>query len=168
MAATMRSSGVNISVYARQTGEIGIADPAVRPEVVKAVEFIPGFAALTELDIVGSAEIENAGSPISVDLVDGTLVDASKDVVSPADVVALVLRAHEDNTGNCTYDSSVANGFQTAFNGSGTLPPGAIHLIFLQAGYGITDATGDLLQIDAATVGDKVDVLLLGRSVALP
>lgn len=166
--AVMRSAEVNIAIRAVQLGQIGIAAPIVEPRVNINQMFTPGTETANQVDIGGSVEVEIGSDPVVIDLKAGELVDGSKDPVNPGDVVTLALKAHDDNEGVVTYDTTISNGWDAAFEGEGTLPPGAFVIFGYRLGYGITGGTADLISFSGTEEGDKVDVLLLGRSTPLP
>lgn len=166
--ATFRSAEMSLAFRAAQTGQIGIANPVVEPRVLVNHVFSPGVSALGEIDLGGSVEVAIEASPVVIDLKGGVLVDGSKDPIDPADVVGFALKAHDTNVDDVTFNTTVANGWTGAIDGTGTLPPGGFAAFGYRGGFAITDGTNDLIEFSGTNVGDKVDVLLLGRSAILP
>jgi len=128
-----------------------------------AVEFSNGTGS-KQAEVLGVTELEPGGSAISLDLAGGQLVDSINAAQTFAAVKSLVFYAPAGNSGDVTLDTTIANGWQAALNGTVTLKPGtAIGLATEDAsGYTVTAGTADLVEVSASGT-DKVQVLAIGN-----
>ncbi|MCL4822566.1 MAG: hypothetical protein KJ067_25870, partial [Vicinamibacteria bacterium] len=100
----------------------------------------------------------------------GSLVDAFGAVVSFAKVRALRIKAAPENTNNVVVKPGAANGFLGPFGAAAhtlTLPPGGeVLLVAPVAGWTVTPATGDLLNVANSGAGTSVtyEIEVLGAS----
>lgn len=162
--ATMQSATVSLDIQGTVIGDIGIAAPRYIPRLNATKTFAAGVANHDQLDVVGSCKLPLTGAAQDVDMAGVDLVDADNQPIDPAEVVAFVI--HNPSAFEAlAWDTTVANGWQAAVNGSGSLPPGGFLVIYAPDGWALTAGTGDIVQL-TGTNGEQAHILALGRSSA--
>lgn len=163
---------VDLRVSAKITGSVSVAADLGNPKkalnVNAILDLVTGTAA-GEADLVfADTRTITASSSESLDLAGG-LTDAFGASITFAEIVAIVVKPAAGNTNNVLVGGAASNAFATPF-GDATdvvkVGPGGVLMLVNDAGYAVTDATGDLLKIANGGSGSSVtyDIVLVGRS----
>jgi hypothetical protein len=161
--ATYTGGTLTIAHSANATAVVGVATVNVPHAVSSQQTMTPGTGA-NQVNLPGSARVVPGGSPVNIDLAGGSqLDDGDGGTVTFASVKSFAFRAAPTNTGNITVDTTIANGWQAAINGTFILRPGEV-LAWqtpLASGVAVTAGTGDLVRV-SGTGTDACNVLVTG------
>lgn len=121
-----------------------------------------------QADVIFSDTRSTAGTD-SLDMVGGGLLDNLGNVWAPARIKGIIVVAAAANPGNVLLRRPAANGvpFFTAAADEVPIHPGGIFVLMAPsaAGYVVTAATGDLIDLAASAGTVSYDVYLIGGSV---
>ncbi len=158
---------VAVSVRARGTRPVGIDRPV--DDLDQAYRYTVAFGnSADQADELYHQTRTIPGSGIDDVDISGGLVDALGGTFAPtAEIVAMMIEAHEGNTLPVTVGGSPSNPWTAWFAASNDVeqvPAGgvAIHVAPNTGLANITAGTADILRITGAP-GDKYDLILLGR-----
>lgn len=122
---------------------------------------------LNQADVIFSDTRSTAGTD-SLDMVGGGLLDNLGNVWAPARIKAIIVVAAAANTGNVLLRRPAANGvpFFTAAADEVPIHPGGCFVLFAPsaAGYVVTAATGDLIDLAASAGTVSYDIYIIGAS----
>lgn len=133
----------------------------------KVITLVSGFVADAADRIWSDTRTLGTGATDDLDMA-GALVDAFANAFTPAKVKVLIVYSHTTNTTNLTVGTD-ANSVPIFLDKSDgiVIKPGGIFLIAdpTLAGYAVTGATGDIIQITNAAGPDAVyDIFVVGTS----
>lgn len=121
-----------------------------------------------QADVIFSDTRSTAGTD-SLDMVGGGLLDNLGNVWAPARIKAIIVVAAAANPGNVLLRRPAANGVQffTAVSDEVPIHPGGIFVLVAPsaAGYPVTAATADLIDLAASAGTVTYDIYLIGGSV---
>lgn len=161
---------ITVGVNAKQTGSGDLGIPAQLVNFMKEIDFTPGTLTTGQANVMFSDTRTLAASATeNLDLA-GVLSDALGAVITAAEVLAILVVAHNGNTNDVQLTRPAANGVPMFLAAGDGLPigPGDAFLFTSRKGITVTPATGDLLTLtnSAGTTGVDYDVIILGRTVA--
>jgi hypothetical protein len=154
-----------------QVGAGDLGSPKMRVTVHKALSLIEGTAAFNQANVLftDTRTLAASGSE-DLDLA-GLLTDAFGASIAAAEIVAIFIAAAAGNTNDVNVSRPATNGFAGPFLAAGdgiSVKPGEWAAMVSQAGWPVTAATGDLLNIanSGAGTGVDYDIVIIGRTVA--
>ena len=161
---------ISVGVNAKQTGTADLGTPQILVDIAKSLEFTPGTAAIGQANVLFSDTRTLAASGTENLDVAGVLADALGVTIAAAEIVAIFIAAHSDNTNDVQLTRPASNGLP-AFLAAGdglAVGPGDMLLLTNRKGISVTAGTGDLLTLTNSAGGTPVtyDVVLVGRTVA--
>jgi hypothetical protein len=122
---------------------------------------------LNQADVIFSDQRSTAGTD-SLDMVGGGLLDNLGNVWAPARIKAILVFAAAANTGNVLLQRPATNGVPFLTNVSTEIPihPGGMLLLWAPsaAGYVVTAATADLINVSASAGTVVYDIIIIGAS----
>jgi hypothetical protein len=162
--ATYTGGTLTIAHSANASVTVGVATGVTIPHAVSSQLTMSAGSGASQVNLQASATVRPAGSNVDIDLAGGSqLNDGDGGAVTFASIKSFVFRAKAANTGNITVATTLANGWQAAFNGTVVLRPGEIFAWQSPqaTGVAVTAGTGDLVRI-SGTGTDDCDVLVTG------
>lgn len=122
---------------------------------------------LGQADVIFSDTRSTAGTD-SLDMIGGGLLDNLGNVWAPARIKGIIVVAAAANTGNVLFRRPATNGvpFFTAAADEVPIHPGGIVVILAPsaAGYVVTTATADLIELAASAGTVTYDIYIIGAS----
>jgi hypothetical protein len=170
IVAGVRGS-IGLAIDLTQVGSNDLGSPKMRVTISKALALLEGTDAVNKADILFSDTRTVAASGTDALDLAGSLSGAFGATLTAAEIVAIFVAAHAGNTNNVQVVRPASNGFGGPFLAAGdgvSLKPGEWQLFVSETGWGVTAATGDLLNIvnSGAGTGIDYDVVIVGRTVA--
>lgn len=163
------TSTLTLSAVLRQTANIDLASLSAAINYSKA-HALPSGTANGEADrLFSDTRTIAASANEDLDLA-GVLEDAFGQVITFAELVAIVIVAAVGNTNNVVVKPAASNGFLGPFGDASdtiTIKPGGMFVITAPAaGWTVTGGTGDKLNVanSGAGTGVTYDIFLIGRS----
>lgn len=164
------TSRVRVELAALLTGTHDFSPPSANLNKAKAWSFGNGTAAGQADRVWSDRRTLAASASESLDLA-GSLSDALGAAVTFAKVRALLIEASTGNTNNVVVGGAASNAFVNWVSDATdkvVIKPGGLLLLVAPdtGGYGVTAATGDLLQVanSGAGTGVTYDIAILGTS----
>jgi hypothetical protein len=160
MTADIRYSGGNIGGSSRTEDAL----------IQKAIQFQAGNAALGLADVMYHAVRTLAPSANEDRDLSGLLTDPFGNVVTQAEICALIVTADAANTNNVILKPAAANGFLGPFGAAANtlaIEPGAWINLNSVKGWAVTGGTGDLINLANSGAGTPVtyEILVVGRTI---
>lgn len=162
---------IRFSMGLTQVGSNDLGSPKLPVNVEKVLSLIEGTDATNKANILfADTRTIAASSNEDLDLA-GSLSDAFGATITAAEIVALFVYAHADNTNSVQVTRPASNGFAGPFLATGdgvAIKPGEWLSLVSQSGWGVTAGTGDILNVANSGSGTGVtyDIVIVGRTTA--
>lgn len=162
---------ITFALSLTEVGSNDIGAPKMKVDVTKVLSLVEGAAAVNQANLLFSdtrtlAESANENLDLA-----GVLASAFGSTITAAEVVAIYVAAAAGNTNNVNVTRPASNGFIGPFLAAGdgvSVSPGEWAAFVSRAGWAVTAATGDLLNIANSGAGTSVtyDIIVVGRTIA--
>lgn len=161
------TSNITASIYAGATSALDlVTKQAILGPKSYSVDLATGTG-LGQADVVFS-DTRSTAATDSLDMVGGGLLDNLGNVWAPARIKAIIVSAAAANTGNVLLRRPAANGvpFMSAVSDEIPIHPGGLVVIVAPsaAGYPVTAATADLIDLAASAGTVTYDIIIIGAS----
>lgn len=164
------SAEISLKAKARKVGDGDLGDPAVEKEIEALLQFVSGTVA-DAADIIYADDFSIAASSTGdLDLA-GVLTDAFGAVITAAEIVAIIVKAHATNTNNVVVGGASATQVPVFSDVTDKIPvkPGGFFVIAAPNASGqatVTAGTGDKLGLANSGAGSAVtgEIWILART----
>lgn len=170
MVGVTASIAVAIGAQLTAAGDLGSPKFKIN-DILERFEIAPGTSSVGQANLLfADTRTLAASGDEDLDLA-GSLANAFGATITAAEIVAIFVKAHADNTNNVEISVPASNGFVGPFLAASdgcVVKPGEYALFVSRTGWAVTAGTGDLLNIanSGAGTGVDYDIVLIGRTTA--